>query len=180
MGEHVAVNTDGPADPARTVEEETQTARILTTVFRVSGLLTATALLWIVLSLVAVALHALWRAFPGDVPVVYPAVIAVGVAGLITGLFVVVRPVRSLLSKSSRRRAIISLGGFRGHHLLFLTLVLSTAMVPVMSRIARAVAPGFPHHVTQRGNRRMDVFFCDGDYALYVDLMSSACRERGV
>jgi len=53
-------------------------------------------------------------------------------------------------------------------------------MVPVMSRIARAVAPGFPHHVTQRGNRRMDVFFCDKDYALYVELMSASCRERGV
>ena len=47
-------------------------------------------------------------------------------------------------------------------------------------RIARAVVPGWPHHVTQRGNRRMQVFFGDEDYALYVDLMSAACRERGV
>jgi len=27
-----------------------------------------------------------------------------------------------------------------------------------MSRVARIVVPGFPHHVTQRGNRRADVF----------------------
>ena len=30
-----------------------------------------------------------------------------------------------------------------------------------MPRIARVVVPGTPHHVTQRGVRRMDVFFCD-------------------
>ena len=34
-----------------------------------------------------------------------------------------------------------------------------------MSRLARFVAPGFPHHVTQRGNRRAPIFFEDGDYA---------------
>jgi len=30
-----------------------------------------------------------------------------------------------------------------------------------MARIARVVAPGLPHHVTQRGNRRQQTFFCD-------------------
>ena len=29
----------------------------------------------------------------------------------------------------------------------------------VMARIARVVVPGYPHHVTQRGNRRQAVFF---------------------
>jgi len=28
-----------------------------------------------------------------------------------------------------------------------------------MARIARAVAPGIPHHITQRGNRRQQTFF---------------------
>ena len=28
-----------------------------------------------------------------------------------------------------------------------------------MARIRRIIAPGFPHHVTQRGNRRELVFF---------------------
>jgi putative transposase len=38
-----------------------------------------------------------------------------------------------------------------------------------MTRIARAVVPGLPHHVTQRCNRRERVFFEEGDYALYRD-----------
>jgi REP element-mobilizing transposase RayT len=33
-----------------------------------------------------------------------------------------------------------------------------------MARIARVVAPGVPHHVTQRGNRRQQTFFCEEDY----------------
>jgi hypothetical protein len=32
-----------------------------------------------------------------------------------------------------------------------------------MARIARFVAVGCPHHVTQRGNRRQKVFFGDED-----------------
>jgi hypothetical protein len=30
-----------------------------------------------------------------------------------------------------------------------------------MPRLARAVAVGFAHHITQRGNNRQDVFFVD-------------------
>ncbi len=41
-----------------------------------------------------------------------------------------------------------------------------------MARHARIVAPNMPHHVTQRGNRRQNVFFCDEDYELYLDLMA--------
>lgn len=37
-----------------------------------------------------------------------------------------------------------------------------------MPRIARAVFPGVPHHITQRGNRREDVFFSDADRAAYL------------
>lgn len=33
-----------------------------------------------------------------------------------------------------------------------------------MARLARVLAPGLPHHLTQRGNRRQTVFFTDGDY----------------
>jgi putative transposase len=33
-----------------------------------------------------------------------------------------------------------------------------------MARIARVVAPGLPHHVTQRGNRRVPVVFGAEDY----------------
>jgi putative transposase len=49
-----------------------------------------------------------------------------------------------------------------------------------MSRLARLVAPGFPHHVTQRGNRRAPIFFEDGDYALYRDLLADRCRKASV
>lgn len=48
-----------------------------------------------------------------------------------------------------------------------------------MARIARLVVPGLPHHVTQRGNRRGQTFFEDGDYALYLDLLAeSSGRAR--
>jgi len=42
------------------------------------------------------------------------------------------------------------------------------------------VLPGFPHHVTQRGNRRERTFFEDGDYALYLDLLAQAAARYGV
>jgi putative transposase len=37
-----------------------------------------------------------------------------------------------------------------------------------MPRMARAVVPGIPHHLTQRGNRREDVFFDDGDWQPFL------------
>lgn len=49
-----------------------------------------------------------------------------------------------------------------------------------MPRIARVVVPGLPHHVTQRGNRRLPTFFCDDDYHAYVDLMAEWCSRCSV
>jgi putative transposase len=49
-----------------------------------------------------------------------------------------------------------------------------------MTRLARVVIPGHPHHVTQRGNGRARTFFDDGDYALYRDLLAEHCRAFGV
>jgi len=46
-----------------------------------------------------------------------------------------------------------------------------------MARIARVVAPGYPHHVTQRGNRRQTTFFGDDDYLAYIELMAEWCRK---
>ncbi len=40
-----------------------------------------------------------------------------------------------------------------------------------MARLPRLIIPGHIHHVTQRGNRRAQTFFEEGDYALY--------REKG-
>ncbi len=41
-----------------------------------------------------------------------------------------------------------------------------------MPRIARIVVPFIPHHVVQRGNRRLPTFFCDDDYRMYISIMS--------
>ena len=49
-----------------------------------------------------------------------------------------------------------------------------------MARIARIVIPNYPHHITQRGNRRQNVFFCEEDYREYLNLISHWCREEGV
>ena len=37
-----------------------------------------------------------------------------------------------------------------------------------MSRIARIIAPGFPHHITQRGNYGQTIFQCDADRKQYL------------
>ncbi len=49
-----------------------------------------------------------------------------------------------------------------------------------MARLARVMAAGLPHHVTQRGNRRQQVFFSDDDYEAYRALLAEGCREAGV
>ncbi len=41
-----------------------------------------------------------------------------------------------------------------------------------MPRLARVVVPGVPHHVTQRGNNRQDVFFVDDDRRAYLDVLA--------
>ena len=40
-----------------------------------------------------------------------------------------------------------------------------------MPRFARLVIPGCPHHVTQRGSNRRDVFFVDDDRRVYVEVL---------
>ncbi|HQL55224.1 MAG TPA: transposase [Phycisphaerae bacterium] len=49
-----------------------------------------------------------------------------------------------------------------------------------MPRIARIVVPGCPHHITQRGNNRQDVFFVDDDRRTYLDLLHDRCEAAGV
>jgi putative transposase len=46
-------------------------------------------------------------------------------------------------------------------------------------RSARLVLPGLPHHVTQRGNRRQQIFFSEADYSLYLGLLRHWCAEAG-
>ena len=47
-----------------------------------------------------------------------------------------------------------------------------------MSRVARIVVPGFPHHVTQRGNRRADIFETDQDREVYLRFLRDYCGKR--
>lgn len=54
------------------------------------------------------------------------------------------------------------------------------AQFQAMARMARVVIPNIPHHVTQRGVRRMDTFFDDEDYEMYLSLMRDWCLSSGV
>jgi putative transposase len=49
-----------------------------------------------------------------------------------------------------------------------------------MSRQARVVIAGLPHHITQRGNNREDVLFADGDRVAYLGLLREQCEKHGV
>ena len=49
-----------------------------------------------------------------------------------------------------------------------------------MPRVARIVVPGMPHHITQRGNNRQDVFFIDADRSLYLTLLKEQSRRFGL
>jgi putative transposase len=48
-----------------------------------------------------------------------------------------------------------------------------------MARLSRIVIPDVAHHVTQRGNRRMPVFFSDADRRLYLSLLRDAGEASG-
>ncbi len=48
-----------------------------------------------------------------------------------------------------------------------------------MPRQPRIVVAGWPHHVTQRGNRRQQVFFGERDYQAYLRYLGEGCRRFG-
>ena len=49
-----------------------------------------------------------------------------------------------------------------------------------MGRVARIVVPGFPHHVTQRGNRGADIFEMDEDREAYLRFLKQYCDKRAL
>ncbi|UCD00360.1 MAG: transposase, partial [Phycisphaerales bacterium] len=49
-----------------------------------------------------------------------------------------------------------------------------------MPRLARTVAVGFAHHITQRGNNRYDVFFVDDDRRVYLELLKEQADKYGL
>ena len=49
-----------------------------------------------------------------------------------------------------------------------------------MSRQARVVAEGVPHHITQRGNNRQDVFLLDEDRRFYIEALRAQSEQHGL
>ncbi|HNO77041.1 MAG TPA: transposase [Phycisphaerae bacterium] len=49
-----------------------------------------------------------------------------------------------------------------------------------MTREARAVVVGVPHHITQRGNNRRDVFFVDDDRHRYLGMLQAKAEQYGL
>lgn len=54
------------------------------------------------------------------------------------------------------------------------------AILASMPRVARIVIPDLPHHVTQRGNNRQDVFFTDDDYRVYLGILRRQSARYGL
>jgi putative transposase len=48
-----------------------------------------------------------------------------------------------------------------------------------MARLSRIVIPEVPHHVTQRGNRRLPIFFSDDDRRAYLTELAAGCAASG-
>ena len=46
-----------------------------------------------------------------------------------------------------------------------------------MPRLARAIAVGCAHHITQRGNNRQDVFMVDEDRRVYLQLLQEQAAK---
>ena len=49
-----------------------------------------------------------------------------------------------------------------------------------MPRLPRTVIPGLPHHVTQRGNNRQDVFVVEDDRRAYLGLVNRHAQRFGL
>ncbi len=48
-----------------------------------------------------------------------------------------------------------------------------------MARLSRIVIPQVAHHITQRGNWKLPVFFNDEDRLAYLELVANACSANG-
>jgi len=52
--------------------------------------------------------------------------------------------------------------------------------LPFVPRHRRTIFPGIPHHVTQRGNHREEVFLSKGDPEAYLSLLHAYSRRFGI
>lgn len=53
-------------------------------------------------------------------------------------------------------------------------------ILAIMSRLARVVIPGYPHHITHRGNRREEVFITPDDRDVYRASLRKHAKEHGL
>ncbi len=65
---------------------------------------------------------------------------------------------------------------------LFLLMVENGVLSFVHDQISKSsiTRVSTPHHITQRGNRRQDVFFTDSDYEYYFELLVEWCTHEGI
>lgn len=49
-----------------------------------------------------------------------------------------------------------------------------------MARMKRVVLPNYPHHITQRGVRSIDIFYSEEDYKIYLQLLKEQSERFGL
>lgn len=49
-----------------------------------------------------------------------------------------------------------------------------------MARLPRLTLPGYPHHITQRGNNRQAIFSSAADYQVFLDLLHENAQKFGI
>ncbi len=85
------------------------------------------------------------------------------------------------ISFGRARAKIFEYGGYSGDIIQYSLPSLSDRIkFYAMARISRLVVPGYPHHITQRGVRSMDIFNCDEDRHAYIKFMANEGRRFGV
>jgi len=62
----------------------------------------------------------------------------------------------------------------------FIDTAIIICIFVLMPRIARIVIPAVPHHITQRGNNKQDVFFVDDDRAVFLKLLKQQAEKFGM
>ena len=90
------------------------------------------------------------------------------------------QPVSKRVSPSRRRVGREARGNWGRTLLLSLLLVAEAAAdgySEPMPRNARVVVPSVAHHVTQRGNNRLDVFFVDADREMFLQYLREAAAR---
>jgi len=81
------------------------------------------------------------------------------------------------VQKESKNRDILLLK--IGTHPIYLTKLFFYNILLGMSRIARAVIAGYPHHVVQKGNNKGNIFFDEKDRWVYLYLLKKYAEKRG-